>query len=194
MPVSESRRGQLLAGAAIVAVVLAAAGYFAGHASAGGPSSLAAAVTQAQQGKLPCGDTSSVQLGGPGGAQAGGRGFGGGGFFLQRLCGGAGGGAAGQGGPGAGGGRFGGGGGAGGLFAPGAVAGRITAVHGSKLTLQTRAGALTVSVGPRTAITKTGAGSRRDLKAGETASVASTAAASGARSATRIFVLPTAGG
>ena len=155
---------------------------------------------QAQKGKLPCGNTSSVQLGGGGGfggaagggfgggagAGAGGGGARGGGFFLQRLCGGnaAAGGQAGGQGRGLGGGPFG----------AGGVTGRISAVHGARVTVQTRAGALTVKVGPHTAITKTGAGSRRDLKPGQTASVTSTASAGGARTATRIFVLPCARG
>jgi hypothetical protein len=185
-PASPTRhRGPLLAAAGLAAVVLAVAGYLAGHASAAGPATLADAVTQAQQGKLPCGDTGSVRLGGGNGAGFGGGGAsaGGGGFFLQRLCGGQGqAGAAGAGGAGRG---FG-----GGLFGPGAVNGRITAVRGSKLTIQTRAGALTVTVGSRTAITKTGTGSRSDLKPGLTATVTTTATASGRRNATRIFLLP----
>jgi hypothetical protein len=52
--------GRWIAIAAGVAVVLGVGGYFAGHASAGGgPSTLAEAVQQAQDGKLACGDTGS---------------------------------------------------------------------------------------------------------------------------------------
>lgn len=174
-----------MAGAAILAVVLAGAGHFAGHASAGGPSTLAAAVTQAQHGKLPCGNTSGVSLGTGAATGSGGTagGFGGGrGFFLQRLCGSGGvqtgGGVAGRGFSGAG-----------GLFGPGAVSGQIAAVHSSTVRLRTRAGALNVTVGSGTAITRTVTGRRADLKPGLTASVTSTAAAGGRRTATRIFIL-----
>jgi hypothetical protein len=48
-PISPTRRrGPLIAGAALAAVVLAAAGYFAGHASAGGPGPDAPAVDHGQ--------------------------------------------------------------------------------------------------------------------------------------------------
>src|ERR1700754_5081525 len=47
--------------AAVIAVVLIAAAFFAGRAMAGGgPSTLAEAVEQAQAGDLPCGDTGTA--------------------------------------------------------------------------------------------------------------------------------------
>jgi hypothetical protein len=166
-----------------------------------GPKTLLAAFTQAQQGKLPCG---APAPGGPavgGGNGGGGGGGGGGGFgggaFLGRICNSGANGGAGRNGGAAGGqggtGRFGtgGGGGLGGLFGgPGATTGTVVSVNGDQLTIQTRAGNLTITVPAGVNITKTTAGAIGDLTNGETIIVTSATDASGTRTAQRIFILP----
>jgi cobalamin synthase len=81
--------GRWIAIAAVGAVALGVAGYFAGHASAGsGPTTLAEAVQQAQDGKLACGDTGTAAAT-PAPAQGGGAppaGGAPGAFFLRAIC------------------------------------------------------------------------------------------------------------
>jgi hypothetical protein len=152
--------GRYVAIAAVVAVVLAVGAFFAGKAAAGGsssgPATLAAAVSQARAGKLPCGTSAQptpAASPGAGGFRAnpdslvaavcdrnGRTGF-------QRA------------------GGFGGGGFAGG---PGGVAGRLQSVSGSTLTIQGRQGTQKVTLGSGTTIRKYATGSKSDLKAGDT--------------------------
>ena len=164
-----------------------ALGHFTTHS---GPSTLVEAVAQASAGKLPCGT--------PGTSGAGG------GAFITRLCqgGGAGGGLAGGGfgggnaaTPGTGGGAGGSGGGAGGfggLFGAGAVNGTVTAVSGSTMTIQTRAGAVTIALPSGAAVEKTTAGTAADVLAKASVVVSTTQDSAGNRTATRVFVLPAA--
>ena len=157
-----------------------ALGHFTTHS---GPSTLVEAVAQASAGKLPCGT--------PGTSGAGG------GAFITRLCqgGGAGGGLAGG---GFGGGnaatpRTGGGaGGFGGLFGAGAVNGTVTAVSGSTMTIQTRAGDVTIALPAGAAVEKTTAGTAADVLAKASVVVSTTQDSAGNRTATRVFVLPAA--
>jgi len=157
-----------------------ALGHFTTHS---GPSTLVEAVAQASAGKLPCGT--------PGTSGAGG------GAFITRLCqgGGAGGGLAGG---GFGGGnaatpRTGGGaGGFGGLFGAGAVNGTVTAVSGSTMTIQTRAGDVTIALPAGAAVEKTTAGTAADVLAKANVVVSTTQDSAGNRTATRVFVLPAA--
>lgn len=208
-PPPANRPTGLIVGLGVAVVALAAVAFFVGRSTVKqGPKTLIAAFTQAQQGKLPCGTPAA---GGPAvgpaqgnggagdGGAAGGRGFGGG-AFLGRICngganrganGGNGGAAGGQGGFG----RFGngGGGGLGALFGgPGATAGTVVSVNGDQLTLQTRAGNLTITLPAGVNITKTTAGAVGDLTNGATIIVTSTTDASGKRTAERIFILPAA--
>src|SRR5450830_1177560 len=157
-----------------------ALGHFTTHS---GPSTLVEAVAQASAGKLPCGT--------PGTSGAGG------GAFITRLCqgGGAGGGLAGG---GFGGGnaatpRTGGGaGGFGGLFGAGAVNGTVTAVSGSTMTIQPRAGDVTIALPAGAAVEKTTAGTAADVLAKANVVVSTTQDSAGNRTATRVFVLPAA--
>ena len=174
--------GRWIAIAAVVAVVLGVAGYFAGHASAGGgPSTLAEAVQQAQDGKLACGDTGSAPAAGQGdGAQAGGAAAGappgganGGAFFLRAVCdrGGQGGGTAG-GGQGFRRGGFGG------------QAGQVQSLSGDTLVLQDRQGqTVKVKLTSSTTVRKSATGSLSDVKPGATVTVAG-------NPATSITILP----
>jgi len=169
-----------------------ALGHFTTHS---GPSTLVEAVAQASAGTLPCGT--------PGTSGAGG------GAFITRLCqgGGAGGGLAGGGlagggfgggnaaTPGTGGGAGGSGGGAGGfggLFGAGAVNGTVTAVSGSTMTIQTRAGDVTIALPAGAAVEKTTAGTAADVLAKASVVVSTTQDSAGNRTATRVFVLPAA--
>jgi len=174
--------GRWIALAAVVAVVLGVAGYFAGHASAGGgPSTLAEAVQQAQDGKLACGDTGSAtppaQGGGDATAGAPGAGGppGGGAFFLRAIC--DRGGSAGNGGT-AGGQGFRGRGGFGGQ------AGQVRSVSGDTLVLQDRQGqTIRVKLTSSTTVRKSVTGSLSDVKPGATVTVAG-------NPATTITILP----
>ena len=158
-------------GGVIGALVIAGGAFFAGKAMAAGPATLADALEQAQAGTLPCGTSSSA---------AGG--------FITRLCGttagggaGAGAGATGQGGaPGGFGGGFGGRG----------VVGTVTAVSATSITVNTRAGSVTVAVPSGVAVTKTVSGSMSDVTVGSSVTVASTTDASGNRTASRITLVP----
>jgi hypothetical protein len=176
--------GRWIAIAAVVAVVLGVAGYFAGHASAGsGPSTLAEAVQQAQDGKLACGDTGSAQA--PAaqgdGAQTGGPpggGANGGAFFLRAICDRGGQGAAGTaGGTGGGGQGFRRGG-----F--GGQAGQVQSLSGDTLVLQDRQGqTIKVKLTSSTTVRKSATGSLSDVKPGATVTVAG-------NPATSITILP----
>jgi uncharacterized protein DUF5666 len=174
--------GRLIAIALVVVVVIAAGAFFAGKATAGGssgPSTLADAIQQAQQGKLSCGDVgAAVAAGQPTGT---GQGNGGGvpnagGFLARGLCGRDAGTQA-QGAPGAGQGRpFGGG-----------LTGQVTAVSGSSLTVNTPAGSRTVKLGPSTEIDRTAKAGASDLRAGLTVTVSG---ANGSGAATRVLIVP----
>lgn len=180
--------GRWIAIAAVVAVVLGVAGYFAGHASAGsGPSTLAEAVQQAQDGKLACGDTGSAAAtpaaaqdggdatGGPAGGPPGG-GANGGAFFLRSICdrGQSGGGTNGAGGTG----QFRGRGGFGGQ------AGQVQSVTGDTLVLQDRQGqTVKVKLTSSTTVRKSTTGSLSDVKPGASVTVAG-------NPATTITILP----
>jgi hypothetical protein len=169
--------GRWIAIAAVVAVVLGVAGYFAGHASAGGgPSTLAEAVQQAQDGKLACGDTGAAATP-PAGADAaggppGGGGANGGAFFLRAICD-RGGAAAPDGGQGFRRGGFGGG-----------QAGQVRSLSGDTLVLQDRQGqTIRVKLTPSTTVRKSTTGSLSDVKPGATVTVAG-------NPATSITILP----
>jgi hypothetical protein len=157
--------GRYIAIAAVVAVVVAVGAFFAGRAagSSSGPATLAAAVTQAQAGKLPCGASAQAtpSAGGGTGAFSGGRPSTS--FLVAAVCN-----RNGQTGfrrSGTGTGR-----GFGGGFAfggPGSVAGRLTSVNGSTLTIQGRQGSQKVTLDGATTIRKYATGSKSDLKAGD---------------------------
>ncbi len=163
-------RGVLIGGV-VAALVIAGGAFFAGRATAAGPATLAAALEQAQAGTLPCGTPS---------------GAGGGAFLVTRLCGGTGG--AGQGGTGQPGQGVPGQGGPGG-FGRGVV-GQVTAVTATSLTVNTRAGSVTVAVPGTVTVNKTVAGSISDVTVGSNVTVASTSDASGNRTATAITIVP----
>jgi hypothetical protein len=146
--------GRYIAIAAVVAVVVAVGAFFAGKAAAGGssgPATLAAAVSQARAGKLPCGASAQA-------TPAAGRPNAD--FLVAAVCD-----RTGQtgfrraGGTGAGGGFLGG---------PGGVAGRLRSVSGSTLTIQGRQGTQKVTLDGGTTIRKYATGSKSDLKAGDT--------------------------
>lgn len=172
-----------------VALAVAAGAFYAGRVTApAGPTTLAAAVTQAQQGDLPCGQGNRVitalcntnggfLAGGGGGAQGPGGGTGGG---IGR-----GGGFGGRGGFGAG--------GLGGLFGPGAVTGTVATVHGDMLTLQTRAGTVDIALPAGVKVTTTTTGTATDVKQGATVVISSNTDANGNRIAQNIFVVPATG-
>ena len=179
--------GRWIAIAAAVAVVLGVAGYFAGHASAGGgPSTLAEAVQQAQDGKLACGDTGSAAAtpaagggdaaGGPPGGDAGGppAGANGGALLLRAVC------DRGQNGATGGGQGFQ---GRRGAFAGGQV-GQVQSLSGDTLVLQGRQGTtIKVKLTSSTAVRKSATGSLDDIKPGATVTVAG-------NPATTVTILP----
>ena len=166
--------GRWIAIAAVVAVVLGVAGYFAGHASAGsGPSTLAEAVQQAQDGKLACGDTGAAATPAQGGGDAaGGPPGNGGAFFLRAICD-----------RGQGGGTT----GAGQGFRRGGFggqAGQVRSVSGDTLVLQDRQGqTIKVKLTSSTTVRKSATGSLSDIKPGSTVTVAG-------NPATTITILP----
>ena len=163
-------RGVIIGGV-VGALVIAGGAFFAGKATASGPATLADAITAAQNGSLPCGTAS---------------GTGGGAFLVQRLCqsGTGTGGAGGQGGGGQGAGGFGGRG----------VVGAVTAVSASSITVNTRAGSVTVAVPGTTTVNKTVQGSMSDVKVGDNVTVASTTDANGNRTASTITIVPAGSG
>ncbi len=143
-----------------MAVVVAVGAFFAGKAAAGssGPATLAAAVTQARAGKLPCGATASAT------PTAGGRPNAD--FLVAAVCN-----RNGQtgfrraGGTGAG--RAGGFGGGFGFGGPGSAVGQIKSVSGSTLTIQGRQGTTQkVTLGSGATVRKYATGSKADLKPG----------------------------
>jgi hypothetical protein len=172
--------GRWIAIAAVVAVALGVAGYFAGHASAGGgPSTLAEAVQQAQDGKLACGDTGAAATppagaaatppagadaaGGPPGA----GGANGGAFFLRAICDRSGA-TAPDGGQGFPRGGFGGGRG-----------GQVQSLNGDTLVLRDRQGqTIRVKLTSSTTVRKSTTGSLSDVKPGATVTVAGNPATS----------------
>ncbi|MBV9664716.1 MAG: hypothetical protein JOZ37_12185 [Actinobacteria bacterium] len=208
-PPPSQRPTGLIVGLGVAVVALAAVAFFVGRSTVHqGPKTLLAAFNDAQRGKLPCGTPApSGNLPGNGGLNGGangganggggGRGFGGG-AFLGRICnnganGGAnGGGNGGAAGPNGGFGRFGAGGGGalGGLLGPGATTGTVVSVNGDQLTIQTRAGNLTITLPAGVNITKTTAGAVGDLANGSVVVVTSTTDSTGKRTAQRIFILP----
>ena len=164
-PSSGISRG-LLVGGVVGALVIAGGAFFAGRAMASGPATLVDAVAAAQAGTLPCG-TPTGNAGGAG--------------FVTRLCAtgtGTGGptGATGQGGQGGFGGR--------GVF------GAVTAVSASSITVNTRAGSVTVAVPSSATVSMTVAGTMTDVKVGDNVTVASTTDASGNRTASSITIVP----
>jgi hypothetical protein len=161
----------LIVGGVVGALVIAGGAFFAGKATAAGPATLADAITAAQKGTLPCGESS---------------GTGGGAFLVQRLCQSGTGGTGGTG--GAGGGTTGGQ-GAGGFGGRGVV-GSVTAVSASSITVNTRAGSVTVAVPGSVKVQKTVDGSMADVKIGEDVTVASTTDSSGNRTASTITIVP----
>jgi hypothetical protein len=176
--------GRAIAIAAVVAIALGVAGYFAGHASAGGgPATLAEAVQQARDGKLACGDTGTAS---PPAAAAGappGAGAGGSDFLVRAIC--QNGAAGGQNGgaPGGGGGPRGGFGGGGG------VVGQVQSISGDTLTLTGRQGTLKLKLSASTTVRKTVGGALSDVKTGTTVTVAGTGQ-NNANPATSITILP----
>jgi hypothetical protein len=174
-PSSGSGLGRnVVIGGVVGAVLLAGAGFLVGRATSSGPKTLADAFAQAQAGTLPCGDS--------GGTGAG--------ALISRLCGsgGTGGGFPGGGFPG-GGGATGQGGPAGG-FAGRGVVGTVTAVSATSITVDTRGGSVTVAVPGDVDVSKTVSGSMSDVTVGANVTVTSTTDASGARTASRIAIVP----
>jgi len=164
----------VIIGGAIAGLVLLGGGFFAGKAMAAGPASLYDAMQQASSGQLPCGAPPADAAGGGGGG-------------ISRLCGGGanlGGGAAPGGGAAGGGGGFPGGG-----FGRG-LSGTVTAVTATTLTLDTRAGSVTVALPGGVEVAKTVTGSASDVVVGATVQVTSTTDASGNRTASRVTVVP----
>jgi len=209
-PKQANARSRLYAIGGVAGLVLLGVGFGIGHVTASsGPKTLAAALADAQAGKLPCGTpsttTNAAGGGTVGGAEGGFARGGGASFLIGRLCqggqngaGSAGNGGTGTGGAGGAGGGFGGGGfagrgGLGGLFGPGTVNGTITAISGNTITLQTRAGTVTITLPGSAKVTKTTSGSLKDLSNGLSVAVSTTQDSSGNRTATSIFVLPTTG-
>ena len=194
---SNSKTG-LYVGMVVGGLILAGGGYFIGSQTSSGPATLAAAVAEAQAGKLPCGTPAVSATPDPG------AGFGQGGgvntFLIARLCqsgngtgtgpGGGTGPGTGNGFPGGPGGGFGGRGGAlGGLIGPGTVTGTLTNVSATSLTITTRGGSVTVALPSSAKVTKTTSGSISDLAAGQEVAVGTTTSGS-AQTATSVFVLP----
>jgi hypothetical protein len=173
--------GRGIAIAVVVALVLGVGGYFAGHASAGGPATLAEAVQQAQDGKLACGDTGAAARAPAAGTPDAQGGANQSAFLVRAVCGnGQNGGTGGPQGRGAGQGRFGGG----LLGGPGATTGQVESVSGSTLTVQGRQGTVKLKLSPSTVVTTTSKGALSDLKAGQTVAV------TGQGTARSVFILP----
>jgi hypothetical protein len=184
--------------AVVVALVLIGAAFLVGRAMAGtdGPATLAEAVTQAQAGDLPCGETGTADPaaspapegtppadGAPGGA--GGPGTAGGtGFMLRAICQ-----RDGQQGttPAQGRGRFG---GAGGGFGQ---TGQVTKVSGNSLTLTGPMGETTVKLDAKTTVSKSAEGAVADIKTGDSVLVAG-ARGNADTAATSVTILPQTGG
>jgi hypothetical protein len=168
--------------AAVVALALIGGAFFAGRALAGssGPATLAEAVTQAQAGDLPCGDTGAAAPAGtpaPQGTRPGGGAPGGAGFALRAIC--QPGTAQGQ---GQARGRFGGAGGLG-------QTGRVSAVSADSLTLTGPMGETTVKLDTKTTINKSSKGELTNIKTGDSVLVSGARPDTGS-AATSITILP----
>ncbi len=124
-------------------------GFFLGRGTASsGPSSLGAAIQQAESGSLPRGDITGVLQGGGG---------------FRAIFGGSGGGTGAAGGTGTGSGR-------GGGFG-GGVAGTVSAVNGNVITVTSTAGQVQVIVSGSTTFSKTAPAAITDVTAGERVTV-----------------------
>jgi hypothetical protein len=188
----ESWTGRIVI-AAVVALALIGGAFFAGRAMAGssGPATLAEAVTQAQAGDLPCGDTGTAAPAGtpaPGATAPGGGGRAGGaggtGFILRAIC--QPGGAQGQGqGQGAAGGR-------GGGFGGGQT-GQVSAVSADSLTLTGPMGETTVKLDGSTTINKSSKSELSSIKTGDSVLVSGARPNSGS-AATSVTILPQTNG
>ncbi|MBI1758494.1 MAG: hypothetical protein HYR62_04620 [Actinobacteria bacterium] len=184
-----------VAAAAVTVLVLAGGGFLLGRITAPpGVTSLADAVRLANAGKLPCGDAQDGSArhrradqtaqalcdsgavapgrqrpplpgdrGGPG--MPGGPGFPGGRGGVLGM-------------PGAG------------MFGPGAITGTVGAMSDGTLTVQTRAGAVTITVPANPSITTTTTGSAKDLVAGARVVVKVSTDSAGNRTAEEVYVLP----
>jgi hypothetical protein len=159
-------------GGVIAAVVIAGGAFVAGKAVASGPATLVDAVAAAQAGTLPCGEST-------GGGAAG---------FVTRLCGS--GGAAGNALPGGPPGGATGPGGAVGGFGGRGVVGTVTAVSATSITVDTRGGSVTVAVPSTATVSRTVSGTMAAVTVGANVTIASTTDASGARTASRIAIVP----
>lgn len=175
--------GRMIAIAAVIAIALGVGGYFAGHANAKGPTTLAEAVQQAQQGKLACGTATATATPAAGQPPTGAQGSA---FLLRSVCNRGATAPNGAAGGGLGGARRGFGGGVGG------VTGTVQSVTGSTLTIQSpRTGTLKLKLSSSTKVSKSSAGSLSDLKPGASVSVSGTGQGN-TNPATSIFILPTA--
>jgi hypothetical protein len=186
----ESWTGRIVI-AAVVALALIGGAFFAGRAMAGssGPATLAEAVTQAQAGDLPCGDTGTAAPAGtpaPGGTApgGGGGGAGGAGFILRAIC--QPGAAQGQG-QGQGQGQARGRGGAGGFG--GGQTGQVSAVSADSLTLTGPMGETTVKLDGSTTINKSSKSELSSIKTGDSVLVSGARPNSGS-AATSVTILP----
>jgi hypothetical protein len=182
----EVNLGRYAAIAVVVALIVAVGAFFAGKAAAGssGPSTLAAAVTQARDGKLPCGGNPAATP--AANAAPGARG--GSDFLVQAVCNRSGQGTTFRRGTGNGGGGF-------GFFGggPGGAAGTLTAVNGSTLTIRGRQGTQKVTLGANATIRKLGTGSKGDLKAGQSVIVGG-AGPNGSGTAQTVTIVPSTQG
>jgi hypothetical protein len=174
----ESWTGRIVI-AAVVALALIGGAFFAGRAMAGGssgPATLAEAVTQAQAGELPCGDTGTAAAAGtpaPEGTLPAGGGVG---FMLRAIC---------QPDAAQRQGQARGRGGAGGF----GQTGQVSAVSADSLTLTGPMGETTVKLDAKTTINKSSKGELGNIETGDSVLV------SGARpntdsAATSITILP----
>jgi hypothetical protein len=188
----ESWTGRIVI-AAVVALALIGGAFFAGRAMAGssGPATLADAVTQAQAGDLPCGDTGTAAPAGtpaPGGTPpaggGGGGGAGGAGFMLRAIC-------QPDAAQGQGQGQARGRGGAGGFG--GGQTGQVSAVSADSLTLTGPMGETTVKLDGNTTINKSSKSELGSIKTGDSVLVSGARPNSGS-AATSVTILPQTNG
>ena len=181
----ESWTGRIVI-AAVVALALIGGAFFAGRAMAGGgsgPATLAEAVSQAQAGNLPCGDTGTAAPAATPAAQGAPPAGGGTGFMLRAIC--EPDAAQGQG-QGQARGRFGGAGGFG-------QTGQVSAVSADSLTLTGPMGETTVKLDGKTTINKSSKGELGNIKTGDSVLVSGARPNSDA-AATSVTILPQANG
>jgi len=169
------RRRWMLVGGGVGALALLVGVFFIGQATASsgssGAASLGAAITEARAGALPCGASGDLPS-----------------RTLTRLCSGSLTGAGAGGGAGAG---AGGGGGAGGRAL---MAGTVTGVNGSQVTIQTGQGAtLNLTVGTDADVRTTTVGSASDLATGDRVLLTGGAASTSGTATRQILVLRGAG-